>query len=46
MERIHSINPERIKWCCADYLMTPGELASRLDIAASSIERVMAGEDA
>lgn len=45
MERIHSINPERLTWCCADYLMAPGDLASRLDIAASSMERVMAGED-
>lgn len=45
MERIQSINPERILWCCADYGMTPGELASALDIASSSIERVMAGED-
>jgi Zn-dependent peptidase ImmA (M78 family)/plasmid maintenance system antidote protein VapI len=45
MERIQSINPERILWCCADYGMTQGELASALDIAPSSIERVMAGED-
>ncbi len=45
MERIHSINPERILWCCADYGMTPGELASELGIAPSSIELVMAGED-
>ncbi|MEI7825195.1 MAG: XRE family transcriptional regulator [Chlorobiaceae bacterium] len=45
MERIQSINPERILWCCADYGMTPGELASVLDIAQSSIERVIAGED-
>ncbi|MEI7825347.1 MAG: XRE family transcriptional regulator [Chlorobiaceae bacterium] len=45
MERIQSINPERILWCCADYGMTPDELASVLDIAPSSIERVIAGED-
>jgi Zn-dependent peptidase ImmA (M78 family) len=45
MERIQSINPERIAWCCADYGITPGDLASGLNIAVSSIERVMAGED-
>jgi Zn-dependent peptidase ImmA (M78 family)/plasmid maintenance system antidote protein VapI len=44
MERIQSINPERIVWCCADYGITPGELADELDIAPSSIERVIAGE--
>ena len=32
-------------WCCADYGITPGDLASELNIAASSIERVMVGED-
>jgi Zn-dependent peptidase ImmA (M78 family) len=45
MERIQSINPERILWCCADSGLTPGDLASRLNIAASSMERVMAGVD-
>ena len=45
MERIQSINPERIAWCCADYGITPGDLAFELGIAQSSIERLMAGED-
>jgi Zn-dependent peptidase ImmA (M78 family) len=45
MERIQSINPERISWCCADHGITPGDLASELGIAAPSINRVMAGED-
>jgi Zn-dependent peptidase ImmA (M78 family) len=45
MERIQSINPERIAWCCADQGITPGDLASELGIAAASIERVLAGED-
>jgi len=45
MERIQSINPERVVWCCDDYGITPGDLASELNIAASSIERVIAGED-
>lgn len=45
MERIQSINPGRIDWCCADHGITPGDLASELGIAAASINRVMAGED-
>ena len=45
MERIQSINPERIAWCCADHGITTGNLASELGIAAASLERVMAGED-
>jgi len=45
MERIHSINPERIAWCCDDYGITPGDLASELSIAMTSIERVMVGKD-
>ncbi|HHE32050.1 MAG TPA: ImmA/IrrE family metallo-endopeptidase [Chlorobaculum parvum] len=44
MERIHSINAERIAWCCADYGITPNELASRLDIAASRMEKLMTGD--
>ena len=44
MERIQSINPERITWCCADYGITPEELAAELNIAATSIERVLDGE--
>lgn len=45
MERIQSINPERIAWCCADYGITPDDLAYELDIAATNIERVMKGDD-
>jgi Zn-dependent peptidase ImmA (M78 family) len=45
MERIQSINPERIVWCCADHGMTPSELASELGIASASMDRVMKGED-
>lgn len=41
MERIHSINPERIAWCCAEQGTTPDELAHELGIAESSIEKVM-----
>ena len=45
MERIQSVYPERIAWCCADHGITPGKLASELGIAAASMERVMAGHD-
>jgi Zn-dependent peptidase ImmA (M78 family) len=45
MERIQSINPERISWCCADYGITLDDLACEVGIAGSSIERVMTGED-
>ena len=37
MERIQSINPERIAWCCADLGITPSELASALGIAADKV---------
>ena len=43
MERIESINPERIAWCCADLGITPGELAAETGIIASTMEHVMAG---
>jgi Zn-dependent peptidase ImmA (M78 family)/plasmid maintenance system antidote protein VapI len=45
MERIQSINPERIAWCCADQDMTPGDLASELGIASATMDRVMDGKD-
>ncbi|MDP2982066.1 MAG: XRE family transcriptional regulator [Candidatus Latescibacter sp.] len=45
MERIQSINPERIAWCCADYGIKPNDLVFELGIAETSIERMMTGED-
>ena len=45
MERIQSINPERIAWCCADYGITPSALAAEIGIAEASIDRVMERED-
>ena len=42
MERINSINLERIAWCCADYGITLDNLASELGIANASIERLKA----
>jgi Zn-dependent peptidase ImmA (M78 family)/plasmid maintenance system antidote protein VapI len=44
MEQIQAINPDRIKWCCADLGITPDELASELGIANSSVERVLSGD--
>ena len=44
MERIDSINPERIAWCCADRGVTPSDLAMELGIPAASMDRVMDGE--
>lgn len=45
MERIQSINPDRIAWCCADIGITPGELAAEAGISAATMEHVMAGKD-
>ncbi|MDD2768834.1 MAG: ImmA/IrrE family metallo-endopeptidase [Methylococcus sp.] len=45
MERIRSINPHRIAWCCAEEGITTDTLASELRIAPGSMQRVMSGED-
>ncbi|MGV8933015.1 MAG: helix-turn-helix domain-containing protein [Gallionellaceae bacterium] len=45
MERIQSINPKRIAWCCADLGITPGDLASETGISATTMDHVMAGKD-
>lgn len=45
MERIQSINPARIEWCCADLGITPGELAAETGISAATMEHVMSGKD-
>jgi Zn-dependent peptidase ImmA (M78 family) len=45
MERIQSINPQRLAWCCADEGIATDQLASQLDISSVSMARVMAGED-
>ena len=46
MERIQSINPDRIAWCCADYGVTPDALAAEVKIAPATMARLMEGEDA
>ena len=45
MERIDSINPQRIAWCCADRGITLGDLAAELDIAPVNIKKAMACEE-
>ena len=45
MERIQSINPKRIAWCCADLGITPGELAVETGISSATMDHVMAGKD-
>lgn len=44
MERIQSINPDRLAWCCADRGVTLEECAVEVGIAAGNLEKVMAGE--
>lgn len=34
MDRIHTVNRERIEWCCAEQGIAPGELADVLDMSA------------
>lgn len=45
VERIHSINPDRIAWYCQDCGITPFELANTIGISEATMEKVMAGED-
>jgi Zn-dependent peptidase ImmA (M78 family) len=44
MERIQSINPERLAWCCADRGVTLEACAAEVGIAAANLEKAMAGE--
>ncbi|HJT65064.1 MAG TPA: ImmA/IrrE family metallo-endopeptidase [Pyrinomonadaceae bacterium] len=45
IERIHSINPDRIVWCCSDRGITPWELADELGISESTMQKVLRRED-
>ena len=45
MERIQSINPERIAWCCADHGIALAELAPAVGISVSSVERLMTDKE-
>ncbi|MCU0757150.1 MAG: XRE family transcriptional regulator [Xanthomonadales bacterium] len=44
MERIDSINPQRIRWCCADLGVSLDDLAAEIDVAPATLSRVMVGE--
>ena len=44
MEKITSINAERIRWCCQQFGMDAAQLATDADIAVTSIESVLAGK--
>lgn len=44
MERIQSINPSRLAWCCADRGISIEECASELGIPAANLSKVMEGE--
>jgi Zn-dependent peptidase ImmA (M78 family) len=41
MDRIQSINPARIAWCCADHGITPEALAAEVGISADRMSTVM-----
>ncbi|MDP8208832.1 MAG: XRE family transcriptional regulator [Candidatus Electryonea clarkiae] len=44
LERIKSINPERIQWCCDEQGITPLELAGIIKIAQSTFTGMMTGK--
>lgn len=44
MERIQSINPDRLAWCCADRGVTLQMCSAEVGIAEANLEKVMAGE--
>lgn len=46
MERIHSINPERILWCCQDRGITLDDLAADTGISKGALERAVHRERA
>jgi Zn-dependent peptidase ImmA (M78 family) len=41
MDRIQSINPARIAWCCADHGITPEALAAEVGISADRMSAVL-----
>jgi len=45
MQRIQSINPERIAWCCGERGISAEELAGQIGIAAARLAVVIEGED-
>lgn len=45
MERIQSINPTRVRWCCDDRGITPAKLAEEAGISEASLDKMLAGEE-
>lgn len=46
MERIDSINPERLAWCCADAAIAPEQLAAATLVPLSELAPVLARKEA
>ena len=44
MERIHSINSERIAWCCDDHGVTLDVLAAEVGVSLAGLHRIMEGQ--
>ncbi len=44
MERIESINLDRINWCCADFGITLEDLASEVGISNAGMEHLRNGD--
>lgn len=43
MERIESVNPARVQWCCEDRGISIEDMAKDVGIAASTIEKLLEG---
>jgi Zn-dependent peptidase ImmA (M78 family) len=44
MERITTINPQRVAWCCADLGMSPEQVAEEAGLALDKLQAVLDGE--
>lgn len=44
MERIQSVNLERIKWACQEFGITLEQIAGTVDVRESTVNRLMAGD--
>ena len=44
MERINTINPPRVAWCCADLGLTPEQVAAESGLALDKLRAVLTDE--
>jgi Zn-dependent peptidase ImmA (M78 family)/transcriptional regulator with XRE-family HTH domain len=44
MERITTINPQRVAWCCADLGLSPERVAAEVGLAPDKLQAVLDGE--